>query len=570
MMKPSEDLRQFLRSIDRKGYPAYKGAKGQYRFPDYVLSIDHVQGDPFASPSRLSILVDGKRAGFPADSYDLYHKRIALEDHILRKFGEKAEQYNFKAKGSGKSGLISVSRPGQEILERTACGIGESGGSLILRLEVGFPANGRTINSGELIKILFDFLPDCVARTCFFGKYPEREKDRAEEVRKLSEDQQEIRNQLKTRKLAAFVANGSILPRKSGVSKKPMEKAVPFKAPVGMEVELDLPNRGKVKGMGIPQGVTLIVGGGYHGKSTLLEALECGVYSHIAGDGRELVVTDASAVKLRAEDGRSVKKTDISLFINNLPDKRDTVRFSSEDASGSTSQAAGVVEAMESGAKVFLVDEDTSATNFMIRDKLMQQVVNREKEPITPFIERIRGLYEENGISTILVAGSSGAYFHAADHVIQMDSYVPKEITTMAKEAAKAFGEGITSLKMKKVSFSRIPTALRTGEKDGRSKMKVLGRDSLMLDKEVVDLRFVEQLVDAEQVGALGCLLKYGGNHLIDGKRTLIQIVDELERKVQRDGLASLAEGGYLSSDIALPRRQEIFAAFDRCRGLIF
>lgn len=570
MMKPSEDLRQFLRSVDRKGYPAYKGAKGQYRFPDYILSIDHVQGDPFASPSRLSILVDGKRAGFPVDSYDRHHKRIALEDHILRKFGEKIEQYNFKAKGSGKSGLISVSRPGQEILERTACGIGENDGSLVLRLEVGFPANGRIINSGELIKILFDFLPDCVARTCFFGKYPEGEKDRVEEVRKLSEDQQEIRNQLKKRKLAAFVANGSVLPRKSGISKKPMGKAVPFKAPAGMEVELDLPNRGKVKGMGIPQGVTLIVGGGYHGKSTLLDALECGVYSHIAGDGRELVVTDASAVKLRAEDRRSVKKTDISLFINNLPDKRDTVHFSSEDASGSTSQAAGVVEAMESGANVFLVDEDTSATNFMIRDKLMQQVVNREKEPITPFVERVRGLYEENGISTILVAGSSGAYFHVADHVIQMDSYVPKEITAMAKDAANAFGEGIASLKMEKVSFARIPTALRTGEKDGRSKMKVLGRDSLMLDKEVVDLRFVEQLVDAEQVGALGYLLKYGGNHLIDGKRTLIQIVDELERKIQKEGLASLAEGGYLPADIALPRRQEIFAAFDRCRGLVF
>lgn len=569
-MKSSEDLRQFLRSIDRKGYPAYKGAKGQYRFSDYLLSIDHVQGDPFASPSRLSIQVDGKRAGFPSLSYDRYHKRIALEDHILRRFGERIEQFNFKARGSGKSGLLSVSCPGQEILERTACSIREADGSLALRLEVGFPANGRTINSGELIKILFDFLPACVADTCFFGKYPEREKARVEEVRKLSEDQQEIRKQLFERNLAAFIANGSILPRRSGVSKKPMEKAIPFKAPAAMEVELELPNRGRVKGMGIPKGVTLIVGGGYHGKSTLLEALECGVYDHIAGDGRELVAADSSAVKLRAEDGRSVRNVDISMFINNLPDKRDTVHFSTEDASGSTSQAAGVVEAMESGARVFLVDEDTSATNFMIRDRLMQQVVNREKEPITPFIERVRGLYEEKGISTILVAGSSGAYFHVADHVIQMDSYVPKEITGLAKEAAEAFGEGITSLTMAKASFSRIPSALRTGGKDDHSKVKIMGRDSLMIDREVVDLRYVEQLVDTEQLAALGYFLKYGGNHLIDGKRTLVQVVDELERKIKKDGLASLAEAGYLPADLALPRRQEIFAAFDRCRGLVF
>lgn len=569
-MKSSEDLRQLLRSIDRKGYPAYKEAKGQYRFSDYVLSIDHVQGDPFASPSRLSIQVDGKRAGFPSISYDEHHKRIALEDHILRRFGEKIEQFNFKAKGSGKSGLLSVSCPGQEILERTACTIREGDGSLALRLEVGFPANGRTISSGELIKILFDFLPACVAETCFFGAYPEREKARVEEVRKLSEDQQEIRKQLFERHLAAFIANGSILPRRSGVSKKPMERAIPFKSPESMEAELELPNRGKVKGMGIPKGVTLIVGGGYHGKSTLLEALECGVYDHIAGDGRELVAADSSAVKLRAEDGRSVRNVDISMFINNLPDKRDTVRFSTEDASGSTSQAAGVVEAMESGARVFLVDEDTSATNFMIRDRLMQQVVNREKEPITPFIERVRRLYEENGISTILVAGSSGAYFHVADCVIQMDSYVPKEITGLAKKAAEAFGEGVASLGMAKATFSRIPSVLRTGGKDDRSKVKVMGRDSLMIDREVVDLRYVEQLVDTEQLGALGYFLQYSGNHLIDGKRTLVQVVDELEKKVKKDGLASLAERGYLPMDLAVPRRQEIFAAFDRCRGLVF
>ena len=569
-MKSSEELRQFLRSIDRKGYPAYKEAKGQYRFSDYVLSIDHVQGDPFASPSRLSIQVEGKRAGFPSLSYDRYHKRIALEDHILRRFGEKIEQFNFKAKGSGKSGLLSVSCPGQEILERTACGIRESDGSLVLRLKVGFPANGRTISSGELIKILFDFLPACVAEACFFGKYPEREKARVEQVRKLSEDQQEIRKQLFERNLVAFIANGSILPRRSGISKKPMEKAIPFKAPAGMEVELELPDRRRIKGMGIPKGVTLIVGGGYHGKSTLLEALECGVYNHIAGDGRELVAADSSAVKLRAEDGRSVRNVDISMFINNLPDKRDTVHFSTEDASGSTSQAAGVVEAMESGARVFLVDEDTSATNFMIRDRLMQQVVNREKEPITPFIEWVRGLYEENGISTILVAGSSGAYFHVADHVIQMDSYVPKEITGLAKEAAEAFGEGITSLGMAKASFTRVPLALRTGGKDDRSKVKVMGRDSLMIDREVVDLRYVEQLVDTEQLEALGYFLKYGGSRLIDGKRNLVQVADELERKVRKDGLASLAEAGYLPADLALPRRQEIFAAIDRCRGLVF
>ena len=180
--------------------------------------------------------------------------------------------------------------------------------------------------------------------------------------------------------------------------------------------------------MGVPEGITLIVGGGYHGKSTLLSALQAGVYDHIPGDGREYVITDASGVKIRSEDGRFVKDVDISMFFSNLPNGKDTRRFSTEDASGSTSQAAAIVESMEAGSRLILLDEDTSATNFMVRDTFMQEVIARDKEPITPFLERARDLYAKAGISTILVAGSSGAFFHIADTVIQMDNYVPVDI----------------------------------------------------------------------------------------------------------------------------------------------
>ena len=162
------------------------------------------------------------------------------------------------------------------------------------------------------------------------------------------------------------------------------------------------------------------------------------MYDHISGDGREYVITDGDAVKIRAEDGRSIKGTDISMFINDLPNGKDTKRFSTADASGSTSQAANVIESMEAGASLFLIDEDTSATNFMIRDELMQRVIHRDMEPITPFIDRIRELYESYGISTVIVAGSSGAYFHVADSIIQMDRYVPKDITDYAKKEAES------------------------------------------------------------------------------------------------------------------------------------
>ena len=364
-MQTSRDLRELLSRIDRRSYPAYKDTRGSWQFPGYVLSIDHVQGDPFAAPSQLHVQVDGRTAGFPPALYRLPCQRAALQDQLTRRFGALAAQFSYQAKGSGHSGLISVSRCGQEVLERTACRLDPGTGAVLLRLEVGFPANGRTINARELEKILFDLLPRCVEGTLLYQSWaPEKLRAAAD----LAEDQLYIRQRLSALGLCAFVADGSVLPRESGVSQRPMKGAVAFQSPPELAVELDLPHRGKLRGMGVPRGVTLIVGGGYHGKATLLKALERGVYDHSAGDGREYVITDPTAVKIRAEDGRSIQHTDISLFINHLPNGKDTAAFTTQDASGSTSQAANVSEALEAGAQVLLLDEDTSATNFLVRD----------------------------------------------------------------------------------------------------------------------------------------------------------------------------------------------------------
>ncbi len=563
-MKSQTDLRTLLNSINHRGYPAYKDTRGSYQFDGYVLHIDHVQGDPFASPSKVSVEIKGRDAAFPATTYDQPHKRIALQDHLLRLFGRACGRYSFKAKGSGKSGLLSVSRPGQEILERSALSMNPANGTLRLRMEIGFPANGRSINATELIKILFDFLPDCVAQTLYYRRLNRREVDA---VIQLAEDQQYIRTQLEIRGLCAFVANGAILPRQSGISSLPMKDAIPFTSPSSMETVMDLPYGGTIHGMGIPRGITLIVGGGYHGKSTLLKALELGVYNHIRGDGREYVITTDNAVKIRAEDGRSIKDTDISLFINHLPNGKDTGSFSTADASGSTSQAANVIEAIEAGTSLFLIDEDTCATNFMIRDELMQRVVHREQEPITPFIERVRLLYERHGISCIMVAGSSGSYFQTADHIIQMENYLPKEITAFAKEAAShfpplEFPQTETALPV----FERKPARshLRNGE---RIKMKTLGKDAFTLNRETVDVRYVEQLVDSEQTTALSYLLRYALLHCCDGQHTLQQIIDTLLALLHKKGLEALADGSYLAANLTMPRPQEIYACFNRYRG---
>jgi predicted ABC-class ATPase len=577
-MKSDTQLRSDITAIHHRGYPAYKSLQGAYRFPGYTLVIDHVQGDPFAAPSKLHIEISGKVARFPDWLFDTVPKRIALEDALTRRFGEQISHVSHKAYGSGKSGLISISRCGQEILERSAMELHPTTGDILTRIEVGFPANGRTINAPELIKILFDFLPECIVKSL---QYKAWNPNQLEQIAQLCENQTYIREQLKARSLAAFVSDGSILPRATGVSHRPMQGAVPFQSPETYQVTMNVPHGAPLTGMGIPCGNTLIVGGGFHGKSTLLEALEKGVYNHISGDGREYVLTDDTALKLRAEDSRYISNTDISLFINHLPGGGDTTSFSTEDASGSTSQAANVVEGIEAGARVFLIDEDTSATNFMIRDELMQRVVVGEEEPITPFISRVQELYTKKGISTIIVAGSSGSFFHVADAVIQMKAYVPIDITAKAKAAAADFpavhtdmpffgADTSPSLAHSDPSPHRIPKPSHALTGNDRQKIKVFAMDGIQINKTTTDLRYLEQLADTEQLAALAHLLTYSAAHYMDGRRDLTQIVDLLETQMIRKGLSSLTDSSYLPTALCRPRRQEIFACFNRCRELTF
>ncbi len=580
-MKNSEELRQQLRSINRKSYPAYKGLKGLYHFGNYILSIDHVQGDPFASPSHVSIQISHRDAGFPVEYYKDTLTGTTLCDYLTRQFEKQVSQYSFRAKGSGKSGLLTVSHCGQEILSRTACEITEKG--ITARFFVGFPANGRTINATELEKILFDFLPVCIQKSFFYSSLNAKE---LQNYIELAEDQEFIRQTLPAKNLCAFIADGSILPRESGISSRPMKASVPFTSPDSLRISINLPHKGKITGMGIPKGITLIVGGGYHGKSTLLNALELGVYNHIPGDGREYVITDATAVKLRSEDGRFIKDVDISMFINDLPNKKDTRCFSTLDASGSTSQAAGIVESMEAGSHLFLLDEDTSATNFMVRDAFMQQVIQREKEPITPFLERAEDLYKKAGISTILVAGSSGAFFHIADTIIQMDNYVPKDITASVKKLCSQYPLPAVS-----VTDFQLPHSHRImsrpaesskhlrhnsrgnhsdsgAAKPERLKTRISGTDGFSLGRQEIDLRYTEQLIDAEQTAALGLLLKYAVEHLADGRRTLPEIVQFLWKNLSLHGLSFFTENQKISCGYATPRIQEIYACLNRYRGL--
>ena len=559
-MKNLSDLKRELEKIDGRGYKTYKTLEGQYSFEDYILSIDHVQGDPFASPSRIRVIVNSNN-NFPKNLFDEKYKKITICDFLTRLFSKNIYKYGEKVFGSGKSGLIEISKCSQQVIERTSIIINNE--KIEARFYVGFPARGRSVLSKELEKILFNIIPNIVKNTLIYNNINIKALN---DKLKLLEDQEFIRKQLKDKKLIAFIANNSILPRESGISQKPLKDGKKFISPKELEVEFNTPNRGLIKGMGIPEGITLIVGGGYHGKSTLLKGLELGVYNHIEGDGREFVITDNTALKVRAEDGRAITKTDISLFINNLPNGKDTKKFYTENASGSTSQAANIIEGIESGTKLFLIDEDTSATNFMIRDSVMQQLVSKDKEPITPFIDVARSLYKQKGISTILVAGSSGDFFDIADLVIQMDNYEPYEVTKKAKALSRRITNVNENLKVD-IDFNRVILKGTIESSPKGVKVKTLGKDGISINKENIDLRAVEQIVDNEQLNTIGAIMKYAENKLMGKNLTLAQIADNITEELKNNliGIENI-KGGYGS--FAIVRKQEIMCAYNRYRKI--
>jgi len=560
------DLEERLRRIDGRGYRAYREIEGSWLLArDLLLHVDHVQGDPFAAPSRLRLEVPQSRARFPEALFTHRERRRGLEDFVGRVAAAAAGR-NRCGRGSGRSGQVEVDRGGQEILHRSTVTI--DGSRVELRLTAGLPAAGRRVMGRQAAEMLLEDLPRLAGHCLVYGELDRR---RAEAHCRAAEDQHALRGQLERLGLVAFAADGALLPRRSGVDDRPLGKgAVPLHSPKRLRVEVELPNAGRISGMGIPAGVTLIVGGGFHGKSTLLKALERSVYDHVPGDGRHLCATVPSTVKVRAEDGRHIAGVDISPFIGRLPGGRGTGAFCTDNASGSTSQAANIIEALEMGSRLLLLDEDTCATNFMIRDERMQALVAREKEPITPFLDKVRLLYEELGVSTILVMGGSGDYFEAADLVLMMDEYVPRDVTAEARAVAERFGRrrrpeadsGFGTL------TPRRPDDKSFDASRGRRTVKidVKGLRTVRYGTTHIDLSGLEQLVDVAQTRTLGRIIHlYESRYCGRGKH----LRDELEAlfaDLEREGFDLVAprlEGG-----LALPRIQEVAMAINRMRSL--
>jgi len=575
------DFINLLRRLDHKQYPAYhdieSSSKGWVNdLEGYTLYIGRAQSDPFAKPTRCRIVVKNETAKFPPLSYQNKVRSVALGDFLNRKFYECCKEMGADvSEGSGqgggwsgpKGGDIDITKPTQHVIEQSAVTILKNG-DVCAQFTVSLPARGRSILGHKAVQIFDQTLPQLVQKTLLYNSL-----DASAVTRHVLnvEDQEWVRSNLEIRGLVAFIPDGAILPRKSGADDRPMEdddnqKVVRFHSPDTLRVSFDLPNMGKtLAGIGIRKGITLIVGGGFHGKSTILSALQVGMYNKIPGDGREFCVCSANAVKIRAEDGRSVSEVNITPFINNLPFGKKTDCFTTADASGSTSQATNIMESLEMGAKTLLIDEDTCATNFMIRDDKMMELVHKDKEPITPFLYKIKTL-AQNGISVILVVGSCGDFFDVGDTTILMDSYSCVDVSARAKQIAAAKAANNGALAASKASFGVVTPRCPVGVAfKPNSKVSVRSKNIIAYGDVELDLSGLEQLVCKEQTNAVSLALQRLGALEPESTATIYQILAQLNTILDIDGLDALSNGQFDGS-LARPRVFEIAGAMNRLR----
>ena len=564
------DLVGHLHALDGRSYAAYKAIVGRYEVPEgWVLYVDRVQPDPYAPPTRIRVEVPADLPGLEVlEERELLaddDRRLAVRDFLTREL-----HAGFK----GTS--LSIASPGQEILERSAVVLlpeetedeqdpAASAWTLQVRARVALPARGRSIQGHEAARIVSRDLTRAI------GTALDLTGGRAERLLAhvaALEDHRALTRAVRSNGWVSFLADGALLPRRSGVSDEPMRAgAVPLEAPESLSAEVALPHAGQVRGTAIGAGVTVIVGGGYHGKSTLLSAVERGVYPHVPGDGRELVATVPDAVKVRAADGRAVTGVDLSPFISHLPGGRDTVAFTTKNASGSTSQAASIIEAIEAEASALLLDEDTSATNLLIRDARMRALVADEREPITPFVDRV-GALATAGVSTVMVMGGSGDYLDVADRILLMDSYALRDATEQAAAVAAAQPREATALPQWPTSSPRLPLPSPPRERRGPIRTRSRGLDQLQLDREEVDVADVSGIVDPGQAEAIAHALRALLEQRFDGASSLAQCLDDLDALLDDEGLDALGAVHERPAFLVRPRMVDVAGAVNRYRGL--
>ena len=558
-------LYQKIRVFDGKSYGLYRSlADKAWDFGDFTLEFLHVQGDPFAPASRILVTAPLQTLGYGGEWSSTFERKLAISDYLLRKLSD-----NVKERFPDKNAAIEVEAPGPEMLVRNALWV--DNGTLRASLAVHLPGEGRKIQAELAAEILTMTLPDLLSASLY--RTPEHLAGIEKSFQTL-ETRRAILEALPKRGLVAFVPDGAVLPRESGLSERPLSGAVPFETPEELAVTFDIGGK-TLRGMGIPKGVTVITGGAYHGKSTLLEALVRSVYPHVPGDGREGIVVEESAFRVGVEDGRHVRGTDLSSMVRDLPGGVSTKNFSTEKASGSTSEAANLLEAMEMGSKTFLIDEDSSAVNFLIRDRRVRALLGDDREPLIPLTDRIR-TFVDMGFSFILVAGACGDFLSLADNIVVMAEYKAECGNAKARELFGACDMAKPSEQYSGVSTAAVslpaprvfdefvkpllPKVRPASAVERQVKVKLNGDSLLQVGLLTADVSKCGLLVDKSQrLGAGYLALNLCQN---PEESPLREIADKLCEKIRNVGFRNLSQG--MSRPMSLPRPVDIVAALLR------
>ncbi len=562
-MLPADRLRDKIVAINGKGFQSYQDLAGAYRFDRFVLYLDTIQSDPVAAPTRARIRADQAEAQVPLELWTTPARHMAVADFLARRVQEAIRRH-VRSRWSGRLAPLAIDAGGQAILARTACALSED--AIEVRVSIGLPSEGRKVLARAAQTLLFEELPAVVSSGLVWTNI---DGDAGRRHVALVDDHLALRDALAPLGLVAFLADGSILAREPGFGDGSLRaRAVPLRAPDELAVTVNLPNRGPVRGLGIRAGVTVICGGAFSGKSTMLAAIGAGVYPHVPGDGREYVATAPDAVTIRGELGRRIERVDVSAFFREVPQRHDVTAFSVEHATGVEAMAAGTAEALEMRTGLVLCDEDDSAVAFLARDALMRQLVPSTQEPLVPLIDHLRPLWESKGVSSIVATGGLGDYLAVADTVIVMNEFQPVAATGRAKTIV-AGAERHDSNASAPSPAPRYPQPRGFAGLRERQRVEMRGRGVLGIGREAVDLAGIRHLVDPSQARAAGAAILYAiEKGYFDGTLPMADAIDRVFADIERSGLAVLALDDEVSGEHAMPRRHEVAAVLNRMRAL--
>ncbi|MGH2405964.1 MAG: P-loop domain-containing protein, partial [bacterium] len=561
-MLPADRLRDKLVAIHGKGFQSYQDLVGAYRFERFVLYLDSIQSDPVAAPTRVRVRIDQAEAQVPQTEWATPAQHMAVADFLTRRVLEAIRKH-VRSRWSGRLAPLAIDAGGQTILARTACAVSED--HIEVRLALGLPSEGRKVLARAAQTLLFEELPAVVDGGLIWTNLDSNAGRRHVTV---VEDYVALADALARLGLVSFLADGAVLPREPGFGDGPLRgRAVPLSAPDELAVTVTLPHHGPLRGLGIPRGVTVVSGGGFSGKSTLLAAIAAGIYPHVPGDGREGVATVPDAVTIRAEPGRRIERVDVSGFIRQMPQRYDVTALAVEHATGVEAMAASTAEALEVGTSLLLCDEDDSVVPFLARDALMRQLVPSHQEPLIPLIDHLRPLWESRGISSVVVTGGLGDYLAVADTVILMEAFQPVAATARARTIVAGAAERLSHDPPLLSPAPRYPLPRGFAGLRGRQRVEMRGRGTLAMGRETVDLGGLRQLIDPSQARAAGWAILYGiEKGYFDGATSVVEAIDRVFADIEQSGLGILTPEDDLSGEHAMPRRHEVAALLNRMR----